>query len=198
MNKNESKYFNTAAIMDEALLQILETKDYEYISVKEVCARAGVNRSTFYLHYESMDDLLNETIEMINNKFYSSFQSHIKITNNILRKDKKELIFINETFLVPYLNFILENKKLFLLQCKKPYIFKADKKFEEWNNDLFIPIATSFGIEKNIQNYFIRYFIDGIMAIIICWLENDCKEDINTIIDVIYKCTGIKNHLEKE
>ena len=198
MNKNESKYFNTAAIMDEALLQILETKDYEYISVKEVCARAGVNRSTFYLHYESMDDLLNETIEMINNKFYSSFQSHIKITNNILRKDKKELIFINETFLVPYLNFILENKKLFLLQCKKPYIFKADKKIEEWNNDLFIPIAASFGIEKNIQNYFIRYFIDGIMAIIICWLENDCKEDINTIIDVIYKCTGIKNHLEKE
>ena len=198
MNKNESKYFNTAAIMDEALLQILETKDYEYISVKEVCARAGVNRSTFYLHYESMDDLLNETIEMINNKFHASFQSHIKITNNILRKDKKELIFINETFLVPYLNFILENKKLFLLQCKKPYIFKADKKFEEWNNDLFIPIATSFGIEKNIQNYFIRYFIDGIMAIIICWLENDCKEDINTIIDVIYKCTGIKNHLDKE
>ena len=198
MNKNESKYFNTAAIMDEALLQILETKDYEYISVKEVCARAGVNRSTFYLHYESMDDLLNETIEMINNKFHASFQSNIKITNNILRKDKKELIFINETFLVPYLNFILENKKLFLLQCKKPYIFKADKKFEEWNNDLFIPIATSFGIEKNIQNYFIRYFIDGIMAIIICWLENDCKEDINTIIDVIYKCTGIKNHLEKE
>ena len=198
MNKNESKYFNTAAIMDEALLQILETKDYEYISVKEVCARAGVNRSTFYLHYESMDDLLNETIEMINNKFHASFQSNIKITNNILRKDKKELIFINETFLVPYLNFILENKKLFLLQCKKPYIFKADKKFEEWNNDLFIPIATSFGIEKNIQNYFIRYFIDGIMAIIICWLENDCKEDINTIIDVIYKCTGIKNHLDKE
>lgn len=198
MNKNESKYFNTAAIMDEALLQILETKDYEYISVKEVCARAGVNRSTFYLHYESMDDLLNETIEMINNKFYSSFQSNIKIKNNILRKDKKELIFINETFLVPYLNFILENKKLFLLQYKKPYIFKADRKIEEWNNDLFIPIATSFGIEKNIQNYFIRYFIDGIIAIIICWLENDCKEDINTIIDVIYKCTGIKNHLEKE
>lgn len=198
MNKNESKYFNTAAIMDEALLQILETKDYEYISVKEVCARAGVNRSTFYLHYESMDDLLNETIEMINNKFYSSFQSNIKIKNNILRKDKKELIFINETFLVPYLNFILENKKLFLLQYKKPYIFKADRKIEEWNNDLFIPIATSFGIEKNIQNYFIRYFIDGIIAIIICWLENDCKEDINTIIDVIYKCTGIKNHLDKE
>ena len=88
MNKNESKYFNTAAIMDEALLQILETKDYEYISVKEVCARAGVNRSTFYLHYESMDDLLNETIEMINNKFHASFQSNIKITNNILRKDR--------------------------------------------------------------------------------------------------------------
>ena len=50
MNKAESKYFNTANLMDEALMRLLEHKDYEYITVKEVCKKAGVNRSTFYLH----------------------------------------------------------------------------------------------------------------------------------------------------
>ena len=58
MNKSESKYFNTALLMNEALLLLLEKKDYEFITVTEICQKAGVNRSTFYLHYESMDDLL--------------------------------------------------------------------------------------------------------------------------------------------
>ena len=50
MNKNESKYFNTAVKMDKAFLALLEKKDFAYITVKEICEEAGVNRSTFYLH----------------------------------------------------------------------------------------------------------------------------------------------------
>ena len=34
MNKAESKYFNTAVKMDEALLELLEKKDFDYITVK--------------------------------------------------------------------------------------------------------------------------------------------------------------------
>lgn len=63
MNKSE---FHTALRMEEALLALLERKDLEYITVKELCQEAGVNRSTFYLHYETIGDLLNETVEMIN------------------------------------------------------------------------------------------------------------------------------------
>ena len=47
MNKSESKYFNTARKFDDALIFLLEKKDLEYISVKEICETAGVNRSTF-------------------------------------------------------------------------------------------------------------------------------------------------------
>ena len=62
MNKSESKYFATAARMDEAFLALLEKKDFAYITVKEICEAAGVNRSTFYLHYETMADLLSESV----------------------------------------------------------------------------------------------------------------------------------------
>ena len=54
MNKSESRYFITAVKMDEAFLKLLEKKDYAYITVKELCEMAGVNRSTFYLHYEKI------------------------------------------------------------------------------------------------------------------------------------------------
>ena len=42
MNKSESKYFNTALLMNEALLLLLEKKDYEFITVTEICKKAGV------------------------------------------------------------------------------------------------------------------------------------------------------------
>ena len=78
MNKNESKYFNTAILFDEALIYLLEKKDIEYITVKEICNKAGVNRSTFYLHYESISDLIEETMNYINKKFVDYFNENSK------------------------------------------------------------------------------------------------------------------------
>ena len=51
MTKSESKYYNTALLMNQALIELLNKKDLKYITVKEICVKAGVNRSTFYLHY---------------------------------------------------------------------------------------------------------------------------------------------------
>lgn len=68
MNKSESKYFHTALRMNEALISLLEKTDLEFITVKEICETAGVNRSTFYLHYETISDLMNETVEMVDKR----------------------------------------------------------------------------------------------------------------------------------
>ena len=45
MNKNESKYFNTAILFDEALIYLLENKDIEYITIKEICNKASSVKS---------------------------------------------------------------------------------------------------------------------------------------------------------
>jgi hypothetical protein len=76
MNKNESKYFNTAIKMDKALIKLIEKKDFEYITIKEICETAQVNRSTFYLHYNNTSDLLKETTKYITDgyNFSSTFQ----------------------------------------------------------------------------------------------------------------------------
>ena len=43
--------------------------DYDQITVKELTARAQINRKTFYLHYNSLDDLLAELQEEIAAQF---------------------------------------------------------------------------------------------------------------------------------
>lgn len=43
MNKSEAKYYHTACLMDEALINLLQRKEYAFITVKEICEKAGVN-----------------------------------------------------------------------------------------------------------------------------------------------------------
>ena len=121
MNKSESKYFNTALLMNEALLLLLEKKDYEFIIVTEICQKAGVNRSTFYLHYLSIDDLLIETIDMINKKFHEAFDNK---TLDVRTSTKEDLYLINDENLIPYLTLIKEYKHVYKLIHDKPHLFK--------------------------------------------------------------------------
>ncbi len=114
MNKNESKYFYTATLFDEALIYLLNKKDIEYITVKEICSKAGFNRSTFYLHYENISDLVDECMEYINNKFFKHFnEDSANFINKISKSSLNELNLIKSKYLVPYLSFIKENKNIF-------------------------------------------------------------------------------------
>ena len=61
----------------------------EYITVKEICCQAGVNRSTFYLHYETIGDLMNETLEMINQGFRSYFPRQEEILDNMDSRERQ-------------------------------------------------------------------------------------------------------------
>lgn len=81
MTRSESKYFVTATKMDEAFLRLLEKKDISYITVKEICETAGVNRSTFYLHYETISDLLSESVNYLNDQFLA-----------YMKKDKEAVV----------------------------------------------------------------------------------------------------------
>ena len=83
MTRSESKYFVTATKMDEAFLRLLEKKDISYITVKEICETAGVNRSTFYLHYETISDLLSESVNYLNDQFLA-----------YMKKDKAAKMFL--------------------------------------------------------------------------------------------------------
>lgn len=91
MNKNQSKYFNTAIKMDEALISLLEKKDFEYITIKEICDTAGVNRSTFYLHYENTSELLEETTQYMLDKHFSYYQSDKQDVSKIKNAKPQEL-----------------------------------------------------------------------------------------------------------
>lgn len=55
----------TRAAVFNAVLDLMLEKDTSKITVLELCKRADINKSTFYLHYKSMDDCLQSCFEAI-------------------------------------------------------------------------------------------------------------------------------------
>ena len=175
--------------MDEALLSLLEKKDFAYITVKEICETAGVNRSTFYLHYENTADLLKETTKYILDKHFSYYAvDKTDINRRLESNDRKGLIFITHEYLTPYLTFIRENRRLFKLAIKQFHVMNMEEVYNKMFCYIFEPILARFYVPEKERSYVIKFYLTGVFAIVMEWLERDCLEEIGFISKVIDDC----------
>ena len=188
MNKNESKYFKSAEKMHTALLTLLDSKDFELISVKEICETAGVNRSTFYLHYDNVNDLLHETVEAVYKDFFGRFGAEGPGVLDIDEKNEDELFLVTPRYLMPYLDFVEENRKLFYLMYEKNEMMGAEKTYETWFKTIFGPILTRFGVPQKEQPLIMVFYLKGIIGVVTEWVRGGCTESKDEIISVIQKC----------
>lgn len=189
MNKSESKYFTTAARMDEAFLELIEKKDFAYITVKEICEKAGVNRSTFYLHYETVGDLLAESAQHIIDEFIT-YMPHdtIEFLEKLQNRPLKELYLITPEYLSPYLTYIKEHRRVFRATVEQASALRMTDAYQKLSCHVFIPILNRFGVPPEDQKYVMQFHISGLMAIINEWLKDDCKDSIEHIISVMQRC----------
>ena len=198
MNKNESRYFNTAVKMDRALIELLEKKNFEYISIKEICAAAGVNRSTFYLHYENTADLLKETTQYITDSFLSYFSvDKQSIAYKFDNCDLKDLVFITPEYLSPYLSFIKENQRIFKTSIRHLGSMNFDSIYDKMFKYIFNPVLDRFDFPEKDRIYILKFYLVGITAVVMEWLENDCAEEIDDIIRIIIDCVVGKSGINE-
>ena len=192
MTRSESKYFATAARMDEALFHLLEEKDFAYITVKEICERAGVNRSTFYLHYETVNDLLAESARYIIDKLIENMpQDSAEFIEKIQTRPLEELHLITPEYLSPYLNFIKDHRRIFRTALEQSSVLGLEDAYLALNRHVFAPILNRFQVPSSGQKYIMPFYIHGLMAIINEWLKEDCKDSIEQLISVIQLCIPV-------
>ncbi len=196
MNRSESKYFATAARMEEAFLSLLGKKDFAYITVKELCAAAGVNRSTFYLHYETMADLLTESVSHMNEHFLAYMQKDAEAFAAKLHDCPiEELYLITPEYLIPYLNYIRENQRLFRTGLENAATLRLEEGYAELFRHIITPILDRYGVPQQDRAYLMAFYLHGLMAIIMEWLKGDCTDPVEHVASVIQQ--GVRRRGEE-
>jgi AcrR family transcriptional regulator len=73
--------------MKEALLSLMQEKDFKEISISDIVRLADLNRGTFYKHYQFKEDLLSEIIDEVITDLVDSFRDPYK-NKEVLEVDK--------------------------------------------------------------------------------------------------------------
>lgn len=61
----DNRIYKTRKNLRDTLAEIMKTKDFSRITVKEICEKAHTSRVTFYTHYDDKTDLLRDLCEEI-------------------------------------------------------------------------------------------------------------------------------------
>ena len=198
MNKSESKYFNTAIKMDLALVSLLKKKPFDYITVSEICEEAGVNRSTFYLHYETIGDLLAETTRYLLDDFLAYFSTDTKaIALNLMDCELSDLIFICDKYLSPYLSYVKDHKEIFGTALLYNQALGFVDVYKRMFDNIFNPILERFQYTPSNRQYVMMYYLNGVNAIILEWLRNGCDKSIQEISEIISICIYGKDNTNR-
>lgn len=71
MTKSDRRVQRTRQQLQKALIELIGERDYDTLTIQEIVDRANIGRTTFYLHYNSKDDLFMSCHEAIVSGFHS-------------------------------------------------------------------------------------------------------------------------------
>ncbi len=172
MAKYQNKNFRTEEKIKRSFMKLYAERTLKEISVTDVCREAGINRCTFYLHYDSIEDMTRE----IRGEILSEIAKRTKhlSRHNIYeaqRGNAKENLA-----LVEVLSYFREKKEYMipLLMPGKSNLFREDLRasISELFYASFLFYGQSFGSQ---QEYVLRFITGGIVDDIYLWLINDDK-----------------------
>lgn len=164
------RYQSTEEKIQKALFSLLRIRKYNDISIKEICYEAGINRSSFYAHYEDINDLMIKTEQKLS-------QEIVKIFNPSQEWNTK--VFVN------LFEFLLKNKdfyKSYLGTNEQTFMEKND--FVEFLNKLKFHAKNPYTTQKE-QMYHMAFFAGGLKALSKSWIMNGCKESPQEMADIL-------------
>ena len=195
--KEDLRIQKTMAGIHAAFEEMICEMDYDSITVKELCQQAGVNRSTFYLHYENLSDLLAESMETINQRFLSYFSLRGEsVLDQVHTMELEDLVFVTREYLLPYLRFIRDNKKVYRAAFRNPSSMQVQARYDNLKRYILGPILERFEIPAAHRPYYMAYYIEGIAAIVKEWLRQDCADEVEMIADIIESCVRPKGGID--
>lgn len=149
----------TKEIFKNTLLELMKEKSITEITVREICEKADMNRSTFYLHYTDVFNLLNEVED--------SILSEMKSMIEPVYLDRESFI----EYIAIFLKKIKDNKDTFeVLLC--------DPNYGSFRNKFIAALLekTRHKLHEDdnpYENYTYRFMLHGGAHVVMEWIHSD-------------------------
>lgn len=175
MNKKANEQFKSnEKRMMEIFMNLLEEKDIRKITVREICEKVQVNRSTFYNHFLDVYDMLDKMMILHTHAMETLFS---KGRSNVPRDNMRRI-----------LSYMKEHKILYRASLHSPLKDKMLVGFERLYKSYDVEDYENKDENERLTIDYKLYFIEqGLFSLISYWLDHDCQMDIESFLDVIHE-----------
>ena len=167
MKSNSIQALRTKNFLKKAFIELVHKKGFSAVTVKDVVDYAQYNRTTFYVYYQNIDDLVEELMgemfEAIQHYSMSKYQSESRVKVNELSTNSFDLLY-----------YIYDNRDYFtllLLEDTLPYIHQQLP--EAIFNLLTSKFDIQYGVSSVDDHSQKRYMAHGTAGLITDWIAND-------------------------
>ena len=177
--KEDRRVKRTKKNLRDSLFTLLEEKSISQITVTELTTLADVNRSTCYLYYNDIFDMMDKIQQEIYAVFVETvvdFKSDFQNIEEIVTYCARFLEFCKENYTV--CRFITRN------DCNNHLAEKIKLAVR-----CIIPDSAKFYPEEDPRHYLTTFAISGILATILEWMNNGMKipvEDMARFLSYTY------------
>jgi AcrR family transcriptional regulator len=178
----------TQSLLKSALVQLMQEQHISKISIRAICEVADINRSTFYAHYSSPFELLQQIQQevLVNLKNY--------LNKQVLDEDNP----LSVQVLTRVMEYIKDNEDLFKALLSENDNLSFKKEIIEMAQIISIQQNPSLN-EKN-HDYVQAFGLTGAISILKKWLNSGAQEAPDQMASLIiqlayYGLNGFKNKL---
>lgn len=162
--KGNQRAVGTENRIKYVFLNLLKEKEISRIYVSEICKRARIHRTTFYVHYKDVADLMEHLVAEMYQQIIGMFVEEGKGLRANGFRQLFELIQKHRAFFCAYMDAL---GKLNLTYDKLPAELKD-------NIDRIVPIMGYASKEELL--YHQTFFTEGLSAVIRRWIKRGCLE----------------------
>ena len=165
----DPRVIRTRHLLREALQKLVEERAFSTLSVKDITEAAGLNRSTFYLHYAGLHELLEDNTRVLFNELREEIYAN-DLSERLWRPEQVE----------PYVSLVFRHLEKYCAFYKSMLGKYGDPYFNRLFQDLlsellFEPLANSFDQRDTdpSSTLILKFYCNGFTGIASWWLDND-------------------------
>lgn len=175
--KNNQRYKDTEALIQNTLLKLAHTTDIRQVTVSSICSMANINRSTFYAHYLDINDLVDQMGKDMMQDISRLFE----------RADSPVDFFISKPLLTEMISYVREHRAFFDIYLNH-YSYSANETFSLMWEQGVKPYIQTMGLEDESEMwYHFTFFKAGFLAVLGQWVNNGCLETPEALARMLLK-----------
>lgn len=174
-NVTDLRIVKTRTNIKNSLIDLLAEKNVSKITVTELAEKAMINRKTFYRHYHTVQDVVDD----INYDMINDVISHAK------KSDRDGNNLVNQ------LNFIglsiVENKEQINKILKNsPEVFGSGRSVELLKRFIEVSIRPVLNFRNETKlKYLVEFVVSGFISVYVRWFNDGCAESYEKLADAV-------------